>query len=239
MAAQGVQAEEEPAIRAVPLELFSCAWEDGKGMKDLMKASERFNKWADKHDMKYSAWTITPQFRSSEQPFDVGWIGAWQSGEALGAGMQAWQDNGAEEAQEFADVMDCTGAHGLMSSVALNMPQGEPSKAPLVQFSSCSVNDGKTAEDAYNAHKAFSDYMVSQGGQAAAWLLYPALGAGDIDFDYYAVSAYASYAQLGVAFEAYVNGDGWKKAQNELFSVVSCDNPRLYDGKLVRNGAGG
>jgi len=63
---QGVQAEEEPAIRAVPLELFSCAWEDGKGMKDLMKASERFNKWADKHDMKYSAWTITPQFRSPE-----------------------------------------------------------------------------------------------------------------------------------------------------------------------------
>ena len=33
-------------------------------------------------------------------------------------------------------------------------------------------------------------------------------------------------------------GGGWQKAKNELFSVVTCDEPRLYDGMLVRDGSG-
>ena len=80
--------------------------------------------------------------------------------------------------------------------------------------------------------------MAGKGGQSANWMLWPALGAGDIDFDYYAVTGYASYAQLGKAFETYANGGGWQKAKNELFSVVSCDEPRLYNGMLVRDGSG-
>ncbi len=63
-------------------------------------------------------------------------------------------------------------------------------------------------------------------------------GAGDIDFDYYLVVAYDSYEQLGKAFEAYANGGGWQKIQGLLSGVAECDNPRLYDGRLVRDGTG-
>ncbi|MBE9539954.1 MAG: hypothetical protein IMF06_12780 [Proteobacteria bacterium] len=234
---QGVQAADAP-VKAVPLELYACTWQEGKTMKDLQKVNTQFNKWAKKHDAGYTAWTITPQFRSSEQPFGVGWIGAWPDGASMGAGIQAFRDSGSEMGKAFAEVVDCSDSHGLFSSAVLNPPEGGALKTPLVQFSSCSINEGKTAEDAHNAHKAFGDFMIGKGGLSASWMLWPALGAGDIDFEYYAVSAYASYAQLGVAFEAYANGGGWQKAKNELFSVVTCDEPRLYDGLLVRDGTG-
>jgi len=234
---QGVQGADAP-VKAVPLELYACSWQEGKGMKDLQAVNVKFNKWAKKHDAGYSAWTITPQFRTSDQPFGVGWIGAWKDGASMGAGIQAFKDSGSEMGMAFAEVVDCSESHGLFSSVPLNLPTGGAIKTPLVQFSSCSMKDGKTVQDAHNAHKAFSDFMVSNGSLSASWMLWPALGAGDIDFEYYAVSAYESYAQLGKAFETYANGGGWQKAKNELFSVVSCDEPRLYDGMLVRDGSG-
>ena len=234
---QGVQAADAP-VKAVPLEMFACAWQEGKGMKDLQKVNEKFVKWSKKHQQNYSAWTITPQFRSSDQPFDVGWIGAWKDGAAMGSGMQAFQSEGREMGMAFDEVVDCSNSHALFSSVVLNAPKAGASKTPLVQFSSCSINEGKTAKDAQMAHKAFSDFMIGKGGQSASWTLWPALGAGDIDFEYYAVSAYESYAQLGTAFEAYANGGGWQKVRDELYSVVTCDEPRLYDGKLVLDGSG-
>ena len=233
---QSAQAADAP-VKAVPLELYACSWQEGKGMADLEKVNTQFNKWAKKNDAGYSAWTITPQFRSSDQPFGVGWIGAWKDGASMGAGLQAFRDSGRDVGMAFGEVVDCSDSHGLFSSVPLSMPSGEPSKTPLVQFSSCSMKDGKTAQDAHNAHKAFSDYMIKNNSMAASWILWPTLGAGDIDFEYYAVSAYASYAQLGKAFETYANDGGWQKAQDVMFSVVECDEPRLYDGKMVRDGS--
>ena len=234
---QGVQAADAP-VKAVPLELYACAWQEGKGMQDLQKVNEKFVKWSKKHQQNYSAWTITPQFRSSDQPFDVGWIGAWKDGATMGSGIQAFHSDGTEMAAAFDEVVDCTNSHALFSSVMLNAPKGGGSKTPLVQFSSCSINEGKTPNDAHKAHKAFSDFMIGKGGQSASWMLWPALGAGDIDFEYFAVSAYESYAQLGIAFEAYANGGGWQKVRDELYSVVTCDEPRLYNGKRVLDGSG-
>jgi len=233
----GAQAEES-AVKAVPLELFACSWQEGKGMADLESIYKRFNKWSDKHDSSYSAWTITPQFRTSDQPFDLGWIGVWPNGAAMGAGLQAFQDEGGDIAKAFDAVADCSDSHGLFSSVPVNMPAGGANKTPLVQFSSCTLAEGSTAGDVYAAHKGASDFMTSHGGQAASWILWPALGAGDIDFDYYSVVAYDSYEQLGKAFEAYANGGGWQKIQSLMSGVAECDNPRLYDGKLVRDGTG-
>lgn len=230
---QGVQAQNE---KAVPLELFACTYQEGMGMKDLDKVSARFSKWADKHEHGYSAWTITPQFRSSEEPFDVGWIGVWPDGASMGGGIQAFQDSAGDIGMAFAEVIDCGGFHALFSSRVVNAPTGKPNKTPLVQFASCTIAEGKTGDDVYKAHKSFSDYMVKNDSQAASWILWPVLGAGDIEFDYYVVSAYASYAQLGRAFETYANDGGFQLAMKTFGGVVDCDQPRLYDGKLVRDG---
>ncbi len=231
---QGVQAQD---AKAVPLELFACTYQDGMGMKDLDKVNARFNKWSDKQNKGYSAWTITPQFRSSEEPFDVGWIGVWPDGASMGGGMQAYRDSAGEIAMAYDAVIDCGGFHALFSSQVVNAPTGKPNKTPLVQFASCTIAEGKTSDDVYKAHKSFSDYLVENDSQSGSWILWPALGAGDIEFDYYAVSAYASYAQLGRVFETYANNGGWQRAMKTFDGVVDCDEPRLYDGKLVRDGS--
>ena len=82
-------AGKEAANRAVPVEFFSCNFQDGKDMKDLKKVIEKFNAWSDKNNSGYSAWTLTPQFSSAELTFDIGWMGSWPDAVAFGKGMDA------------------------------------------------------------------------------------------------------------------------------------------------------
>lgn len=77
----------QDAPKAVPVELFTCSFQDGKDMDDLNKVIARFNKWSDQHNPAYTAWVITPQFRSSDDEFQLGWIGAWADGTSMG---EAW-----------------------------------------------------------------------------------------------------------------------------------------------------
>ena len=72
--------------KGVPVEFFGCTYQDGKGLADLTKVADKFSKWSDKNDSGYSAWILTPQF-ATNLGLDVGWLGAWPSGEAMGKGM--------------------------------------------------------------------------------------------------------------------------------------------------------
>ncbi len=134
----------------VPVEFFACHWQDGKGIEDLKKVGKAFAAWADKSDSGYSAWVLTPQFHSGLD-FDVGWLGAWPDGKAMGKSMDNWLAEGGELAADFAKVMSC-GSHEMATSMRLNAPKGPPGNG-LVMFSQCSMADGKMLTDAISAHR--------------------------------------------------------------------------------------
>ncbi len=219
-----------------PVEMFTCKFQDGKDMSDLDKVTAKFNKWADKHDHGYSAWVITPQFRALEDGFDVGWIGSWPDGNAMGKGIDTWMaDPDQSVSAEFDSVVDCSNSHVLMSSLALSAPEGPPNDG-LVMFSSCTVDEDSNHEAAIAAHRKAGKAMRDKGMQMNAWIFYPSLGPGKMDFDYYLVSSFKNYAALGKGFEVYNNGGGWMERQKALDGVVSCDVPRVYDSKRIRAG---
>ncbi|MDA8752632.1 hypothetical protein N9M39_00565 [Halieaceae bacterium] len=230
---------QERAAGAAPVEMFICRWQEGKDMDDLRKVVSSFNKWADKHDAAYTAWTITPQFRSVSSPddvFHVGWIGAWPDGASMGGGMDAWMSEGGDVAASMAEVVDCSSAHMLAASYVVSAPDGPPDNG-IVWFSSCTLEEGATLKDALAAHSKVSADMKAMGSKSSTWAFVPTLGAGDIEFDYYQVVAHDSYADLGANFDRWFNGGAGAKARAAMDGVASCDSPRLYDAALMRDGS--
>lgn len=213
-----------------PVELFACTFKEGKGHADLAKVNEKFAKWSRKNDRGYSSWTITPQFRSNDGEFDVGWIGSWQAGSAMGKGLDSWMKDSDGLGEAYGEVIDCS--HSLVSSVAVNAPAGPPNDG-VVWFSSCTLNEGKNHKQAFEAHKKMSAGMRQLGAKGQSWLMYPVFGFSDIEFDYYSVVTFNNYEELGEAWHQWTNGKGFEKHGADLMSVVTCDSPRVYDARLI------
>lgn len=215
----------------VPVEMFYCDFREGKAMKDLTAVASDFAKWAKKRG-DYSAWIITPQFRTTEATWEVGWLGSWTSGAGMGAGIDAYRAEGGKLAAAFDEVITCSG-HGLASSMEIHAPSGPPDDG-LVWFSSCSLDEDASMADALKAHGQYSAAMRDMGATGgSSWAFVPTLGGGSPDFDYYHVSAWTRYADFGKGYDLYFNGGGLAAMEEATDDVVSCDAPRIYDARLV------
>lgn len=220
-----------------PVELFACEFMDGMALKDLNKVNERFNKWADKNDMAYAAWVLFPQFRSSGIEMDFLWVGSWGDGVSMGSGLDAWMNEVKQDGQlvqDYADVMDCSAGHVLMSSVEINAPEGPPVDGN-VWLSQCSLADGKTGMDALAAHGKVAAALGGMGISSSSWAFFPALGLPDADYDYLQVVAHKNYAHLGANYDKYYMEGGVQKAQAILGEVAQCKSPNLFDAVTVRS----
>ncbi len=225
---------QEGEIDVSPVELYACTFREGKTMEDMVKQNAKWKKWADKAMPGYSAWMIVPFFRSSEEPFDVGWIGAWPDGKSMGAALDAWRNDNEGHRMAYAGIADCS--HSLVTAVEVDAPDGPPTDGGLVWFSSCVIDEDSSVDEAYQAHRDLTALYREGGSANQTWLFYPELGAGDIDFDYYAVSTWKNYAELGAGWDIHAAGS-WKKAMEIREGKVSCDSPRVYELTPVRQGA--
>jgi hypothetical protein len=230
---------------ANPVELFACKWREGKGMDDLLKVTERWKQWADENAPGYDAWILTPYFVSGNDPMDVGWIGSWRTSADMAAQMGSWMTADEGIGAEFDKVVDCSDSHALMASYPLQPRTGPPGSGP-VWFASCSLQDGVEVDKAIEAHARNVAILrdresgvqrqgnVKTGVKMSSWVFVPALGAGDLDFDYYSVVYHGTYADLGANFDQYFNSGGMKRAWANMKDVARCDNPHLYDARRVR-----
>ncbi|TDG12721.1 hypothetical protein E2F43_14185 [Seongchinamella unica] len=228
---QAVSAQGGP-VKAAPVDFRACSFREGKGMKDLDRISEKFRDYASEHDFNYAAWTLIPQFQSAV-PYDIGWLGAWPSNEAFGISMEKWMTTGKELAGEFNEVMDCGSRHELALWVPVTAAESTPEEGVLM-ISRCALLDGKTNDDAYQAHIAFGNHMRGLGSMASSWLFYPTMGTVSADFDYYHAVAFYRYSDFGAALELYSNGGGYQVAQETLETVSDCTTPILFDALNVR-----
>jgi hypothetical protein len=206
-----------------PVELYTCSFKEGKSMADLDKLDARFKKWADKNNRDHSSWRLVPLLRATESPFDVGYIGSWNSGKSMGAGMDAWGGND-DLLVEYNATIDC--GHSLLASVEISAPDGPP-KNGVVWFSSRKVQENATDELAFAAHKKMGAAMREMGGKGQSWLFYPSLGFGEVAFDYYSVVSFNSMSELGEA---------WDKKASAMQTITACDSPRVYEATSIRMG---
>ena len=219
-----------------PAEVYTCNYLKGKDRGDLDKVIAKWNAWTDDNDpAPYTAWVMTPAFFGPEITFDLVWLGAWPTYADMGKSLQTWQDKGAKMSAEFFNVFSCD-QHSSMAVMPMQ-PPSEPPSSSLVRFMDCNLTEGATPEDMVNAHRQFGGYMDSKGSDTSAWLFFPGMGAGKIEYDYKVVLANKDWASLSKDGNIISNGGGWMEAGKTFAGITKCDSPRLYTADLVRNGA--
>lgn len=220
----------------VPVELYVCNYNEGQGPGDLDRVVARWNSWMDENEAApYSAWTLTPFYFSEEQEFDFIWLGVAPDGETLGKGQDLWLGKGQPIQADFDKVAPC-GAH--LNFASMNLKQSpEPDNSPngVLTFSDCTIAEGKSFDDAIPALQQWAAYRGEHGSQAGMWLLFPAFGGGDADFDFKFVTGHANYASLGVDYDQY-GRDGYRKAGELFGGVLDCDDARVYNAEERRDG---
>jgi len=227
--------DEESNMEFVPVEAYACNFNDGKGPADLAAVTKEWNAWMDKEGQtSYFAATIWPNY--GERAFDVGWLGAWSDGRAMGAGTDHFMSAGRELGAKFDEVVDC-GSHTQFASVRVrdSQPSDDDSDTSFVlQFSNCSFEEGATMEQLSAAQKEWNAYADEYGIVGGAWMFFPVWGeSADADYDFKSVSSTGDYTTLGSNWALFA--EGHYKKSNELFDdILDCDSPRVYSAKVER-----
>ena len=230
-----VLAEEHESFKVVPVELFACTYNDGKGAADLDKAVDNWNKWADKQGWdSYAAWTLTPYYYGPDQDFDVLWLGAGKDGVALGKAQDAYLSEDAGLRAGFGEVVSCN-AHVNYASLQYKAPpNGATPGDSVLTFSDCSYKDGASFESLNSAMDKWSTHLADDGSTAAIWHWYPVYGGGNEEFDFKWLEGFSNFTELGSDFERMGNGGNYK-VSGELFGhLLDCDSSRAYLAKNRR-----
>lgn len=223
--------------KVVPVEMYACKFNEGKGHSDLAMVIEQWNEFADDSDMDdYAAWLLTPFFYTAEQDFDILWLGAYRDGNAMGAGLHNWISNGQELSAAFGEVVDCV-AHVAYSSSMYKAPAGgNAPESGLISMMDCKLNEGHRYADIKAAELKWADHLADSGSKAAFYHWRPMYGGGDADFDYKVVFAYPDFVRAGADIEMVLNGGGREVSEAIFGDIDECDDARVYVTKSIRTG---
>jgi hypothetical protein len=231
--AQDEEGAEEP-VR--PVESWTCNYRDGKGPDDLDAVIDEWNAWMDENGTgDYFAATMTPQYYG-EWPFDIGWIGAWSDGHAMGSGTDAWVYDSGDLPDKFFEVIDCNSHSSWVSMrVREQADTGAESDGHFVlNFSNCSFEEDGGGYDAFmSAQKEWNAYADEHGFVSSAFVWWPIAGESDNDYDFKYVVATPDHTTSGANWQLFADGH-WQKSEELFDGVLDCDISRVYDGTVRR-----
>lgn len=227
--------DEREGPRFTPVEIYTCNYNEGKGSADLDKATDEWNKFMDKNEVgTYFAVTMTPEYFGPDT-FDFAWLGAWSSGEAMGGGTDLWHAKGGEFAAKFAAVADCD-SHSNFATTMIKAPPGEGEPASMVlTFTDCTVNDGVDFPQVLEGSHAWAKYQEELGYGNGTWMMFPAFGGGDAEYDFKLANSFENYAGVGKMYDLYGNGGGYQKHGELVGELFECNVDRVYNAKVRRN----
>ena len=220
---------QDDGMLVIPVELFTCNYNDQKGPGDLDKVITKWNKWADKNGVDdYAAWTLTPYYFGAEQEFDVIWLGAGKDAVALGKAQDSYlaEDEGLHAA--FNEVLTCD-AHVNYASINFKAaPNEETPSNSVLTFSDCTFKEGATFDALGKAMGQWSQHLTDGGSNASVFHWYPVYGGGNEEFSFKWLEAHKNFAEMGADFERYGNGRGFETRRGLLNHLISCDSRRAY-----------
>ena len=220
----------------VPVETYTCTYVDGMGPADLDKATAYWNKWADKQGMQdYYAITVVPVYHGAET-FDVGWLGVWRSGAAMGRDSDLWLNSGGEAAAKFAEVVDCT-THSNFATTRMKAPPDTDPDNFMLTFSDCNVREGADWDKVMTGLGGWSDYQTENGYKNGTWMMFTAYGSGDEEFDFKLVESWDTMADMGEGYDKYGTGGDWAVHGEHIGEALDCDASRVYRATVQRRAA--
>jgi len=237
-AGSAVAQEEGEGPTAFPVEIYVCNFNEGMGHAELNKWADKWNAWIESTSsppVPYSAWTLTPFYFGEDQDFDFIWLGTSPNAAALGRAYDNYLSNSGDLQPEFDKIATC-GAHNNFATVNIKEPADDGESSSFVlSFSNCNLAEGKTFDDAMPALQAWSEYRTGHGSGSGMWVMFPAYGGGQADFDFKFVVSHQNHEALGVDYDHYAQG-GHAKAGELFGGLLECDESRAYNAVPKRDG---
>jgi len=235
LAGSAVVSAQDEQMLVIPVELFTCNYNDGKGSGDLDKVIDKWNAWADKSGIDdYAAWTLTPYYFGQEQEFDVIWLGAGKDAVALGEAQDAYLAESSGLHAAFNEVISCD-AHSNFASINHKAPpKGETPKNSVLTFSDCSLKEGASFDALGAAMGEWTAHLANAGSTAGIWHWYPVYGGGSEEYSFKWLEGFKNMAELGADYERYGNGGGVATSGRLFGHLIDCDSSRAYVAKNRR-----
>lgn len=232
-----VAQDEEEGMTFIPVEAWACSFNEGKGPADLNDVNAQWNAWMDEVGATdYSAITIWPQFYG-ESNFDVGWLGIWPDGNAMGAGMDTFMSEGQEIGAKYGEVLTCA-AHTQFATVRVRAPNEEDDDGDdsfVLTFSNCSFEEEATMDQLSAAQEEWNAYADEHGIVGGSWMMFPVWGENvDADYAFKAVSSAPSYTTMGANWAKMAEGH-YRKSDELFEDILDCDSARVYTATVIRS----
>lgn len=227
--------EEEERPYVVPVDTFTCTYNDGKDADDFDKAAAAWNAWADERGVdNYGAMILEPYYYGSDS-FDIGWLGYWTSQEAMGVGTDAYLSEGGAVREGFEKAVTCQSHEHWAAIEVKRPPEGEMPDNVVVMFTNCKRDDDVEWDALFEKIKKATAYLESQGIESGAYMMWPVFGGqGEPDWDFKWITSYANYTAFGKAYQHSANGGGRQKMNEIMGGALDCDQARVYNGTVVR-----
>lgn len=214
-----------------PIEMWACTFKDRKDQDDMDAVYEQIDA---ESDAAYGAWQLNPWMAGDlNQQFDFLYIGAWASGNVMGADVANLFSGDSESSESWDETVDCTSF--LYTGIDIQQTPNEEDGHYFVTLSDCRAGKGVSNGQAVNGIRRFNDYLVENGLTVGTDVWFPVHGNGDAEFDFKLVHVYTGPEQWGDAWQWRVNNQAFQARRNYMNGVVSCDESRLYSTRTLMN----
>jgi len=225
----GSVSAQDDGMLVIPVELYTCTYNDRKGPDDLDRVVAKWNDWADTKGVDdYAAWTLTPYYFSPQQEFDVIWMGAGKDAVALGRAQDMYLGDNDGLADDFAEVMSCDSHSNFASINHKAPPEGATPANSILTFADCTFDEGSSFSAVGAAMAQWSQHLADEGSTSGIWHWFPAYGGGGEEFDFKWLQAYADLEELGADYDRYGTGGGFVTRGRLMGHLISCDSSRAY-----------
>ena len=213
------------------MESFQCKFKDGKGMDDVVRVSDEWNKWIQESgnvSVQYNGWHIVPVLQNQKDfDFTHGWLGFTDNYEDLGTIQDEWLANGSKMQTKFDRVEDCS-IHSFYYVYQVRAPK-DPFTKGFMTVSGCNLSDEATNEDFFAADEKWNAYLDENNYSNSVLMRWaPGSGTGvDYPYDFLSVSVVPTFKDWGQNVDKLVTGGG--AYQGSLYgNLGTCDTPRVY-----------
>ncbi|MBT7946710.1 MAG: hypothetical protein HN723_02100 [Porticoccaceae bacterium] len=223
----GPSAEGADNLRA---EYQFCTLNKGKTLRDVEKHAQKYGDFAGERGVKYNQSLLIPVHTGSGMgDFTHAIVGHWPNGSEMYKDWGVYLNDFQEAYPNLKSPQTCSESYAtfqLKVVQAFNDTMELDMKRP-VQYADCSLNEGKTIEDAVAAERAAAELVASVGlsGYSVNYI-FPYLGQRDPDYDFISLFYFQNYTARGdMAFNYYKVAE---EADAITGEVYSCVNPRSF-----------
>ena len=223
-------------VDANKAEYYVGTFNDYKDVDDLTAWYDKFAKWAESKDGAYDNMTVAilqPYFHSELDEVEVLWVNTWPTPSEQFNGLETWITGGGAKLLESLPVTNSRQVD-TWQWVVSEPASTDAGNMMYATYADCSMAEGYTARQVYDAYKDFAVYAASQGDTVGRKMIFPDAGMALPDgVDFIRLMYTSSISERGKNADLFYEKLYGSEAYDNL-QGFSCTNARSYSGMAMQ-----